>query len=176
MLLVKKLHPNAKLPVVTHVNEDLGYDLFSLEDVVLPALTPVKVRTGIAARSSKNSNWEKEGLLIRDRSSMAAKGIMVSGGVIDCGYNSEIAVIMTLITPYKFENASEKPFTNFKDLAGYWYSSTPGISVTVGQYSIKAGDKIAQMIPVPVSTGHVVEVDELPMSLRGERGFGSSGR
>jgi dUTP pyrophosphatase len=41
---------------------------------------------------------------------------------------------------------------------------------------IQVGDKVAQMIPVPVLTSMVVEVEELPESSRGERGFGSSGR
>jgi len=41
---------------------------------------------------------------------------------------------------------------------------------------IKAGEKIAQMIPVPVLTGAVEEVDILEVSSRAEKGFGSSGR
>jgi dUTP pyrophosphatase len=41
---------------------------------------------------------------------------------------------------------------------------------------IKAGEKIAQMVPVPVLTGAVQQVDSLEDSLRAEKGFGSSGR
>jgi dUTP pyrophosphatase len=41
---------------------------------------------------------------------------------------------------------------------------------------LKAEEKIAQMIPVPVLTGDVVQVAELEESLRAEKGFGSSGR
>jgi dUTP pyrophosphatase len=41
---------------------------------------------------------------------------------------------------------------------------------------LNAGEKIAQMIPVPVLTGDVVQVAELEESLRAEKGFGSSGR
>jgi dUTP pyrophosphatase len=40
---------------------------------------------------------------------------------------------------------------------------------------IRAGDKIAQMIPVPVLTGPVQTVDSLEHSSRAEKGFGSSG-
>jgi dUTP pyrophosphatase len=40
---------------------------------------------------------------------------------------------------------------------------------------IAAGDKIAQMIPVPVLTGSVITVDSLEESARAEKGFGSSG-
>jgi dUTP pyrophosphatase len=41
---------------------------------------------------------------------------------------------------------------------------------------IQAGEKIAQMIPVPVLTGAVEEVESLEESARAEKGFGSSGR
>jgi len=40
---------------------------------------------------------------------------------------------------------------------------------------VKAGDKIAQMIPVPVLTGLVQAVEELEVSSREGKGFGSSG-
>ncbi len=41
---------------------------------------------------------------------------------------------------------------------------------------LKAGEKIAQMIPVPVLTGPVEAVESLEDSARAEKGFGSSGR
>jgi dUTP pyrophosphatase len=41
---------------------------------------------------------------------------------------------------------------------------------------LKAGEKIAQMVPVPVLTGAVEQVDSLEDSGRAEKGFGSSGR
>jgi dUTP pyrophosphatase len=41
---------------------------------------------------------------------------------------------------------------------------------------LKAGEKIAQMVPVPVLTGVVEEVESLEVSVRAEKGFGSSGR
>ncbi len=41
--------------------------------------------------------------------------------------------------------------------------------------SIAAGERIAQLIVVAVSTPQLVEVEELDESARGEQGFGSSG-
>jgi dUTP pyrophosphatase len=41
---------------------------------------------------------------------------------------------------------------------------------------LKAGEKIAQMIPVPILTGAVEEVETLEASARAAKGFGSSGR
>ena len=43
-------------------------------------------------------------------------------------------------------------------------------------YTIAPGDRIAQMVILPVLTPQVVEVDALEDSARGEGGFGSTGR
>lgn len=40
---------------------------------------------------------------------------------------------------------------------------------------LKRGDRIAQLVVVPVAVPQLVEVAELPDSQRGEGGFGSSG-
>ena len=42
-------------------------------------------------------------------------------------------------------------------------------------YSIEAGDRVAQLIVMPVSRARFVEVERLPGSERGEGGFGSTG-
>jgi dUTP pyrophosphatase len=43
-------------------------------------------------------------------------------------------------------------------------------------FEVKAGDRIAQLVLTPVAEAEVVEVGELEASVRGEDGFGSSGR
>jgi dUTP pyrophosphatase len=45
-------------------------------------------------------------------------------------------------------------------------------------YEVHAGDRVAQLLVVPVASVGAVEVDELPPTSddRGEQGFGSSGR
>ena len=144
MLRVKLLEQDAHLPVVAHPGEDLGYDIFALEDTVLWAHATVRVRTGIAVEARHPETGTALGLLVRDRSSMAARGIATTGGVIDAGYRGEILVLMT----------------NLGDTA----------------VELKAGEKIAQMIPVPVLTGLVEQVGTLEESARAEKGFGSSGR
>jgi dUTP pyrophosphatase len=144
MLRVKKLDPAAKLPVVAHPGEDLGYDVFALESQELPPRATVRVRTGIAVEARNLQTGEPLGLLVRDRSSMAAKGLATTGGVIDAGYRGEILILIT----------------NLGDAA----------------VTIAAGEKVAQMIPVPVLTGLVEEVETLEISARLEKGFGSSGR
>ena len=144
MLRVKLLEEGARLPVVAHPGEDLGYDLFALEGAVLAPRATVRVRTGIAVEARHPATGAPLGLLVRDRSSMAARGIATTGGVIDAGYRGEILVLMTNLGEAAVE--------------------------------LKAGEKIAQMIPVPVLTGRVEEVERLEESARAEKGFGSSGR
>src|ERR1017187_7697444 len=144
MLRVKLLDPTARAPVVAHPGEDLGYDLFALTGASLGPRETVKVRTGIAVEARHPATGAPLGLLVRDRSSMAARGIATTAGGIDAGYRGEILVLMTNLTDAAVE--------------------------------LKAGEKIAQMIPVPVLTGSVVEVESLEDSARAEKGFGSSGR
>lgn len=42
-------------------------------------------------------------------------------------------------------------------------------------YAIKQGDRIAQLIVMPVTRARFTRVDELPESIRGANGFGSTG-
>lgn len=146
MLKVLKLDQRATVPTVANPGEDLGFDVYALEDIALPANIPIRVRTGIAVHYERaESPEEKFGLLVRDRSSMASKGVLATGGVIDAGYRGELLV---LLTSYGSGNS----------------------------FAIKAGDKIAQLIPLPVLTGAgVMEVEALSASSRGQGGFGSTG-
>jgi dUTP pyrophosphatase len=144
MLRVKRLDPAACLPQVAHPGEDLGYDVFALEGARLGSRATVRVRTGIAVEARHPETCAPLGLLVRDRSSMAARGIAATGGVIDAGYRGEILILLT--------NLSDK------------------------EIELSAGEKIAQMIPVPVLTGLVEEAEMLEDSARAEKGFGSSGR
>ena len=104
----------------------------------------MRIRTGIAVEARHPKTDEPLGLLVRDRSSMASRGLATTGGVIDAGYRGEVQVVMT--------NLSDAPV------------------------ELHAGDKIAQMVPIPVLTGAVSVVDSLEESARAEKGFGSSGR
>jgi len=144
MLRVKLLETGARVPVVAHPGEDLGYDVFSLEAVTLEPHKTVRVRTGISVEARHPETGIPLGLLVRDRSSMASRGIATTAGVIDAGYRGEVQIVMT--------NLGTAPI------------------------ELKAGEKIAQMIPVPVLTGLVQEVETLEVSARLAKGFGSSGR
>lgn len=95
MLRVRLLSDSAKVPTVRYPSEDLGYDLYSDETVVIPAKGNKKVSTGVAVEY-KLKNYEdfKFGFLIRERSSMAMNRLKIMGGVIDSGYKGEIFLIL----------------------------------------------------------------------------------
>jgi dUTP pyrophosphatase len=143
MLRVKLLNPQAKAPTVAHPGEDLGYDIYSAVSLTIPAKGHAVVSTAIAVECSSASG-ERMGALLRDKSSMAARRLVLTGGVIDAGYRGEIRVLM--------ENLGDAPV------------------------EIRAGDKIANLIPYPVLTSEVEVVDELADSRRQAGGFGSTGR
>ena len=99
-LPVLLLHPAAQLPRRAHPG-DAGADLFSVEEVVIPAGGRRDVGTGIAlAIPSGHAGF------VQPRSGLAFKhGIMVvnSPGLIDAGYRGEVRVALY--------NSGREPFT-----------------------------------------------------------------
>jgi dUTP pyrophosphatase len=164
MILVKLLHPEARVPTVAHAGSDLGFDLYSIEDVVLPPGVPVKVRTGIAVEGPPGC-----GFVLGDRSSMAAKGITYAGGRIDAGYRGEILVCLINVNQPVYSLRTEH---NVAGTVRAVHLEASDVSVT-----LRKGDRIAQMSPFQARTDlEVSVVEELSDSTRGAGGFGSSGR
>jgi deoxyuridine 5'-triphosphate nucleotidohydrolase len=92
-LKVKRHTDTAKLPEKAHQG-DLGYDVFADEDKWIEPGGYKLISTGISVH---NSTY-KYGFIIKDRSSIAMKGLFTHAGVIDAGYTGEIKVF--------FHNAS----------------------------------------------------------------------
>lgn len=89
-LLIFKFHEDAKLPTVAHPRLDLGYDLYTLEHVVIEPGKQAEIRTGIGVEFERMAC----GFIIKDRSSFAKRRLYTHGGVIDSGYRGEIIVFM----------------------------------------------------------------------------------
>lgn len=146
-LKVKLLYVNAKVPTRANAG-DLGFDLFALNTVVVQPGQYVTAATGVAFEFPEG--W---GAIIKARSSQGKVGIDIFGGVVDSGYRGEVKVML--------------------------YNSNIGEKNEVGQDNTViyyAGDKIAQLVLVPVFPGSIQEVATLGESERGEKGFGSSGK
>ena len=73
--------------------ESGGLDLYSSIDIDIELGSIKKINTGICISVPKSSHGS-----IRDKSSLASKGLLTLGGVIDSDYTGEIIVIMTSLT------------------------------------------------------------------------------
>lgn len=144
MLQIKKRNIDAIAPTKAH-DDDAGFDLYCIKDFTLYAyynqdqfgIPPMKIPTGISIWFPRNHF-----AMIKERSSLAAKGVKLLGGVIDYGYTGEIFVVA-----YNFGNL---------------------------HLTFSRGDKIAQMVILPIFNAAIEIVTELPPSERGDGGFGSS--
>jgi dUTP pyrophosphatase len=125
---------------------DAGLDLYALEKVEVDFGVVVKVKTGIAIELPPGTVG-----LILDRSSIGSKGIKVFGGVIDSDYRGEILVVLGRVATNWDDNIFEP-------------------------YTINEGDKIAQLVVLPILLPIPYEVSELTDTSRGVNGFGSSGQ
>ena len=85
-----------------------GLDLYSSIDVNVEVSSIKKINTGIRVSLPENSYGS-----IRNKSSLAAKGLLTLGGVIDIDYTGEIIVIMTsLIEPIKIKKGQKNSSIN----------------------------------------------------------------
>ena len=83
------MNDNAIIPTRAS-KESAGLDLYSSIDIDIESGSTEKVNTAICISLPKNSYRSK-----RDKSSLASKGLLTLGGVIDKDYMGEIIGIMT---------------------------------------------------------------------------------
>lgn len=84
---------------------------------------------------------------IKSRSGHGAKGLIVTAGVVDSTYRGEVGIV-----------------------------AINGNSPDGPPFTFLPGDKVAQMVFLPVPDVAIELTEDLPASTRGENGFGSTGR
>lgn len=120
-------------------------DLHAAQRTELLYDTPVLIDTGVSLALPYFLYGQLQG-----RSGLALKkGIHIHPGVIDCDYRGTIKVLMTQT---KHAQSSEAP-----------------------SHVIEKGDRIAQLLFLPVARPGLQVVDTLPTTDRGTGGFGSTG-
>ncbi|MGZ7066155.1 MAG: dUTP diphosphatase [Candidatus Aminicenantales bacterium] len=87
-LKVKRIHPDAKIPVYGHPG-DAGMDLFAVVDRDLGPGQIFAVPTGIQVAIPAGFVG-----LIWDKSGISLKGVHRLAGVVDAGYRGEVQVVM----------------------------------------------------------------------------------
>ena len=95
------INDNATIPTRAS-KTSAGLDLYSSIDTRIQIGSIKKSNTGIRISLPENSYGS-----IRDKSSLAAKGLLTLGGVIDNDYTGEIIIIMTLIEPIKIKQGQK---------------------------------------------------------------------
>jgi dUTP pyrophosphatase len=153
VITFKRLDDKAKTPTKAY-HKAVCWDLYSIEDAVIPPGQWLEFRTGIAYAPWPHFYIKKLNLTltpfgniaskIHTRSGMATKkGLRLHLGVIDNDFRGEITIwIFNHSDRYK---------------------------------RIHIGDKIAQVEFFRVPRSYMIEVDKLSKSLRDTNGFGSSG-
>jgi len=127
--------------------EAAGFDLYASSDVLVGEQSTL-VPTGVHMAIPKGYVG-----LIRSRSGMAYKNnVYTEAGVIDSDYRGPIGVVM-------------------------YYNYVPHIrGMPIDVYKINKGDRVAQLLIVPVNMANCVEVQSLDDTVRGDGGYGSTGK
>ena len=135
---IKKLKEDIKMPQYA-LPGDVGMDLFSMEDAVIPPGGHQQFYHGFALEFPIGY-----AAIVKDKSSFAMAGLHTTGGVFDAGFRGEYNTHLV--------NLSEKP------------------------YAVEKGDKVAQLLILPVEIVELEEASELSSSTRGTGAFGSTGK
>jgi dUTP pyrophosphatase len=161
------LESGATMPAYAHNDPEFGdmcCDLFALEDTTFMPGEIKLVRTGVHVAFPPG--W---GAKLHDRSGMS-KNLHVRAGVIDAGYTGEICVRM------------ERNYTWADSLKMWALEQVTHLGIHLPdrqeemKFTIKAGDKFAQMEVKPFFQARLRETTELPDRTRGAAGFGSTGQ
>ena len=140
-------------------NDDAGYDLISAwhceiepgQTALIPTPFHIAIPSGYVG-------------LIKDRSNMAMKQVYTHAGVIDAGYKGVVKVLLenhNRVTLWqRFRMYLNKPIK--------WERKQMII--------IEPGDRIAQLIVLPIYNGQCTKVKLLLPTKRGDGGFGSTGK
>lgn len=148
-----KLLPGGKMPEKKSAGA-AAWDCFAREDVYIRRNEPKLVGLGFAAEPPEGYYLE-----IVPRSSIGLKTKLRqpnSVGIIDADYRGEVKAMY------------EVP-VGLRDFS-------IGVQISVREFVIQSGDRIAQMILRKMEEADLVQVDELSETERGAKGFGSTGK
>lgn len=155
----KKLEKLATMPTRAHAS-DAGFDL-AATSIQIDSRGNVVYGTGLAVKIPEGYVG-----LVFPRSSICKQDLLLSNavGIIDSGYRGEIMA--------KFKAAKNVRPSIQKEGESLYVDLYTGYRSQI--YAV--GDRIAQLIILPIPAIEFEEAEELSSSDRGEGGYGSTGR
>ena len=167
----KKLSKDATTPERGRL--DAGYDIFAAETVILEPQDKAKIRTDIAVNIPEGYVG-----LLTSRSGVSSKThLVIETGKIDAGFQGNMKINIKNdmendgITSL-YEDLDDE-LVSILDIKGNYINEGEGARKV---YKINKGDKLAQLVIVPIWTPELKEVEEFSnVSERGTDGFGSTG-
>ncbi|WP_289780800.1 dUTP diphosphatase [Staphylococcus agnetis] len=168
-LQIKLLSKNAKLPTRNH-STDAGFDIYAAETVILEPQEKALIATDIAVNIPKGYVG-----LLTSRSGVSSKThLVVETGKIDAGFHGNMKINIKNDAEY-IDVPCDALVCGFGliDIKG---NASEELYQIQNSYGINKGDKLAQLVIVPIVTPQLQEVDEFSeVTERGDKGFGSSG-
>lgn len=167
----KKLSKDAITPKRGRL--DAGYDIFAAETVILEPQEKATIRTDIAVNIPEGYVG-----LLTSRSGVSSKThLVIETGKIDAGFQGNMKINIkndmdiSNMAPTKAVLNGRRAYS-LLDVSG----ERIGFSIDMNCYQINKGDKLAQLVIVPIWTPELKEVEEFSdVSERGTDGFGSTG-
>ncbi|PTK42118.1 dUTP pyrophosphatase [Staphylococcus haemolyticus] len=159
----KKLSEDATTPERGRL--DAGYDIYSAETIILEPQEKAVIKTDVAVNIPEGYVG-----LLTSRSGVSSKThLVIETGKIDAGYQGNMKI--------NIKNDRQDFVIDsdvYQDIKGEVHYTDK--TLDAGTYKINKGDKLAQLVIVPIFTPELIEVEEFKTkSERGEEGFGSTG-
>ncbi|WP_426458609.1 dUTP diphosphatase [Staphylococcus nepalensis] len=160
----KLLSDNATMPE-RHHDTDAGYDIYAAETVILEPQQKALIATDLAVNIPKGYVG-----LLTSRSGVSSKThLVVETGKIDAGFQGHMKI--------NIKNDEENTGFECNFIKGTdetWHRLDE--EILSGTYIINKGDRLAQLVIVPIWTPELKQVKEFSNeSARGNKGFGSTG-
>ena len=153
----------SKLPRYAHEG-DAAVDLVATEDVTLMPGEWKKVGSGVSCAIPQGF----VGIVV-PRSGLGCKGLVLKAGcgIIDSGYRGEIGLTL-------YNNNPTGIWKMIKGIFALTFTSG-GREEPEGTIHVRRGDRVAQMLILPVAEATFLQVSSLDETERGLGSFGSSG-
>lgn len=168
-VIIELKNPDSYMPTMA-TDGSACYDLYASEDVLLSPREIKPIPTGVKMQIPKGY----VGLLF-PRSGISKNTYLRLAnnvGVIDSDYRGEVMPLMENIW---FTDARNQRLPSIWDLKGDYREDFSAGYFTVRTYEIKKGDRVAQLMILPVPATRLV-AGKVDQTERGEGGFGSTGK